>query len=138
MSEKILRPGTLGFPARVTLSIQARSSVSLVMYELSARTTQNEQAPPTACGRVRSSNETRTKRRTDVAAGGNRKWVSREDIAEIYDSLACKVEKTEPKLGESIYRTADKNLARANQLRARAATLRATERLSRPLGDRVA
>lgn len=69
---------------------------------------------------------------------GNRKWITRDEIADIYDSMADNTLIVEPKLGESIHRTADKNLAKANKLRARAADVRATERLSNPLGDRVA
>lgn len=69
---------------------------------------------------------------------GSRRWITRDEIADIYDSMADRVQAVEPKLGESTHRTADKNLVKANKLRARAADVRATERLSNPLGDRVA
>lgn len=58
---------------------------------------------------------------------GNRKWVTREEIAEIYDSMTKKAE-----------RGGIKTLHKADKFRKQAEDIRATERLSKPLGWRVA
>lgn len=69
---------------------------------------------------------------------GSRKWVSREEIAEIYDSMAKQALTSEPKLGESRMRHVDKSILKAEKLKRRAEDVRATERLSNPVGSRVA
>ena len=67
-----------------------------------------------------------------------RRWITREEIAEIYDSLAKRALQTQPKLGESRMRHIDKSIIEAEKHKKRAADIRATELLSRPIGDRVA
>jgi hypothetical protein len=62
---------------------------------------------------------------------------NRQMIAGIYYALAQRALVTEPKLGESIMRTHDKNLVRANELEARAELYLDIDRLTQPVGYRT-
>lgn len=70
---------------------------------------------------------------------GSRKWITRDEIADIYDSMADKALDVAANGGSSLdVSHVVENLAKTDRLRARAADVRATERLSNSLGNRVA
>lgn len=63
---------------------------------------------------------------------------NRQMIAEIYDAMAEKTrQEFKPKLGESIMRSQDKAILRANELHARAELYRDIDALGQPIGHKT-